>query len=76
MIHEGLKDKKRKIEAEQADRIMKLALDLDPPKEISKRFNSMKRAIEESSEVLDSARSITQSGAPSESMSKKKVQFA
>ena len=55
---------------------MKLALDLDPPKEISKRFNSMKRAIEESSEVLDSARSITQSGAPSESMSKKKVQFA
>lgn len=51
---------------------MDLALKLDPSKEIEKRFRDMKRVAEESGDL--SARSISQSGAPSEN--KRKVQFA
>lgn len=55
--------------------MMSLALKLDPRKEVEVRYNNMRRAVEESSENLDSAR-FSQSGAPSESTNKKKVQFA
>jgi hypothetical protein len=73
VIHDGLKDRARKIEEDQTKKLMNLALHLDPKKEIEKRFNNMKRAMEESSEQLDSVRSMSMSGA--ESMGKKKVKF-
>jgi len=72
VIEAGLKDRLRDIEATQAKKMMDLALKLDPSKEIEKRFRDIKRVAEESGDL--SARSISQSGAPSEN--KRKVQFA
>lgn len=70
-----MKDKLRKIEADQAEKMVSVALKLDPNAEIEKRFRDMKRQVEESSDVLESARSfnVSHSGVPSD---KKKVQFA
>jgi len=65
-----LKSKIHQIEADQADRMLKVAMDLDPQKEIERRMREMKRHIEESVDITESARSMSmsQSYAPSESM--------
>lgn len=81
LIREGLKDKVKQMEKDQAEKMLTIALNLDPQKEIERRMREMKRAIEESGDaVTESARSInmSQSYAPSESMGtkmKKRVQF-
>ena len=84
VIKDGLKQRLRQIEADQADKMIAVALKLDPQQEIEKRIREMERAIEESSDgnqtnIQESARSvisISQSGVPSESIkSKKKVKF-
>ena len=55
--------------------MLKVAMDLDPNKEIERRMREMKRNIEESAaDVTESARSInmSQSYAPSESLGTKR----
>ena len=49
-------------------------MELDPQREIERRMREMKRHIEESADITESARSISmsQSYAPSESMGQKK----
>lgn len=76
IIKQGIKDKLRSAEADQADKMVSLALRIDTNAEIEKRLKDKRRQIEDSSEQLESARSygLSQSGAPSEG--KKKVQFA
>lgn len=61
------------MEADQAEKMVSLALRIDPNAEIEKRIRDMRRQVEENSEQLESARSygLSQSGAPSEG--KKKV---
>ncbi len=76
IIEAGLKQRLRDIEAEKAKKMMDIALKIDTNKEIDKRYKETKKAIEESGETVLSARSISQSGAPSESVNKRKVQFA
>ena len=79
VIESGLKQRLRDIEADQAKKMMDLALNLDPKREIERRFRDMKKVVDESSEALQSARSVSVSqsgGAPSESVNKRKVQFA
>eukprot|EP00347_Sterkiella_histriomuscorum_P003387 403364494 len=81
-IEEGLKNKLKEIEGQQASKMLDLALNLDINKEIDKRINAAKRAIEESSDNFNeySARSYSQSMGPisvSEDPKKKKnVKFA
>jgi len=75
LIKEGLKSKIHQIEADQAERMLKVAMELDPQKEIERRMREMKRHIEESgADITESARSVSmsQSYAPSESMGNKK----
>ena len=48
-----MKEKLYQIEADQAEKMMNLALNMDPEKEIQKRLSQMKRAIEESNDNLD-----------------------
>jgi len=43
VINEGLKSKIHQIEAEQAERILKVAMELDPAREIERRMREMKR---------------------------------
>lgn len=69
IIQDGMKEKLYQIEADQAEKMMNLALNMDPEKEIQKRLSQMKRAIEESNDNLDA---LSQSGAPSESLRTKK----
>jgi hypothetical protein len=45
-----MKDKLRSIEADQAEKMVNLALKLDPSKEIEKRLREMSRRVDESSE--------------------------
>ena len=53
IIQDGMKEKLYQIEADQAEKMMNLALNMDPEKEIQKRLSQMKRAIEESNDNLD-----------------------
>ena len=43
VIKEGLKSKLHHIEAEKAERILKVAMELDPEREIERRIREMKR---------------------------------
>lgn len=43
VIKEGLKSKLHHIEAEKAERILKVAMELDPEREIERRMREMKR---------------------------------
>lgn len=62
VIRNGLKDRLKQIEADQAEKMLTVALNLDPQKEIERRMREMKRAIDESGDgVTESARSINMS---------------
>lgn len=43
LINQGMKEKLRQIQNDQAEKLMSLALNLDPQKEIEKRLSQMKK---------------------------------
>ena len=63
MIKEGMKAKLRDMEAAQAEKMLAVAMNMDPEKEIEKRVENLKRRqlmIETSGEIEESARSQSQ----------------
>lgn len=59
LIEEGLKSQLKEIEANQVDKMLSLALNIDVESEIKKRLQMAKRAVEESSEHLQEEYSVS-----------------
>ena len=63
MIREGMKARLRDIESAQAEKMLAVAMNMDPEKEIERRVEQIKRRqqiIETSGEIEESARSQSQ----------------
>lgn len=71
-IQKGLMNKLAQLEEENADQLMKQALDMNVQNEINKRFEMARKMIEDSSSIVESSNSVA-APAPSK---KKNVKFA